>query len=104
MGEPRQKSIGVTPHEKAELEKAKDLYEAETGESADWGRFLAISAALALGALGIYKMAKSSKDRPRVECCNCGTRFAIAHSEPLPPFAQVMCPECGQELVVDLRH
>lgn len=104
MGEPRQRSIGVTPQEKAQLEKAKELYQAETGESADWGRFLAISAALALGAIGIYKIAKSSKDRPRVECGNCGTRFAIAHSGPLPTFVQVNCPECGNELVIDFRE
>ena len=101
MTEPRQKSIGVTPQEKAELDKAKELYEAKTGDSTDWGKFLAIASALALGALGIYKLAESKRDRPSVECPNCGIRFVIAHSGGLPRIAQVQCPECSEELVID---
>lgn len=103
MNEPRQKSIGVTPQEKAQLEKAKQLYESKTGDSADWGKFLAISSALALGALGIYKLAKAKKNNPSVDCPNCGIRFVIAHSGNLPPIVQVQCPECSEEIVIDLR-
>lgn len=101
MTEARQKSIGVTPQEKAELEKAKELYEAKTGDSTDWGKFLAIASALALGALGIYKMAKSNRNRPSVECPNCGTRFAIAYSVELPCIVRVRCPKCNDEVVID---
>lgn len=103
MKEPRQKSIGITPQEKDELEKAKELYEAKTGDSTDWGKFLAITAALALGALGIYKVAESNRNRPSVECPGCGTRFMIANSGRLPRIVQVQCPECSEELVIDFR-
>ena len=103
MNEPRQKSIGITPQEKAQLEKAKQLYENETGDRADWGKFLAISSALALGALGIYKLTKSKKGNPAVECPECGMRFAIAYPGNLPPIIHVQCPECSEEVVIDLR-
>ena len=101
MKEPRQKSIGITPKEKAQLDKAKDLYETRTGDSTDWGKFLAITSALALGTLGIYKLATSNRNRPSVACPNCGIRFAIANSEGLPRIVQVQCPECNEEVVID---
>ena len=104
MNEPRQKSIGISPQEKAQLDKAKHLYETNTGDSTDWGKFLAIASALALGALGIYKMAKSSRNRPSVECPNCGVRFVIAHLGGLPRAVQVQCPECGEDVVVDFER
>lgn len=103
MVEPRQKSIGITPQEKAQLDKAKHLYETETGDSTDWGKFLSIASALALGALGIYKLAEAKRNRPSVACPNCGIRFVIAHSGGLPRIAQVQCPECSEELVIDFR-
>lgn len=102
MGEPRQKSIGVTPQEKAELQRAKDLYEDQTGDRGDWGRFLATAAILALGALGVYKLATSDRSKPVVECRNCGIKFALAYSGHLPPAVHVRCPECNEELVVYL--
>lgn len=101
MNEPRQKSIGITAQEKAQLDKAKHLYETRTGDSTDWGRFLAITSALALGALGIYKVATSNRNRPSVACPNCGIRFVIAHSGRLPRIVQVQCPECSEEVVID---
>ena len=104
MTEPRQKSIGVTPQEKIDLEKAKQLYENATGERGDWGKFLAISSALALGALGIYKLAKSNRNHPIVECPECGSRFIVAYPGSMPPVVQVQCPECSEEVVVDLRE
>jgi predicted Zn finger-like uncharacterized protein len=103
MNEPRQKSIGITPQEKTELERARQLYEAETGERTDWGRFLAVTSALALGALGIYRLMRSNRSNPAVECPECGTRFTVAYSGNLPPIVQVRCPECSEELVIDLR-
>ena len=104
MKEPRQKSIGITPQEKAQLEKAKKLYEAETGDRGDWGKFLAITSALALGTLGIYKLTRSNRSKPVVECPECGNRFAVAHLGNLPPIVQVQCPECSEEVVIDLRE
>lgn len=101
MNKPRQKSIGVTPREKAQLDKAKNLYEAKTGDSTDWGKFLAITSAMALGALGIYRLAKSNRNRPAVECPSCGVRFVIADSKGLPRVVQVQCPECSEEIVID---
>lgn len=104
MNEPRQKSIGITPQEKADLEKAKKLYEAETGDNADWGKFLAITSALALGFLGIYKLAKSNRSKPTVECPECGMKFVLAYPGDIPPIVQIQCPECSEELVIDLRQ
>ena len=103
MNGPRQKSIGVSLQEKAQLDKAKHLYETNTGDSTDWGKFLAIASALALGTLGIYKLAKSNRNRPSVECPNCGVRFVIAHSGGLPGAVQVECPECGEEVVIQFE-
>ena len=103
MTEPRQKSIGITPQEKAQLDKAKHLYETETGDSTDWGRFLAIASALALGVLGIYKVLESNRNKPSVECPNCHIRFMIAHSGGLPRIVQVQCPQCSEELVIDFK-
>lgn len=104
MKEPRQKSIGITPQEKADLEKAKKLYETETGDRVDWGKFLAISSALALGALGIYKLTKSNRGNPAVDCPECGARFIIAYPGNMPSVVQVQCPECSEEVVVDFRE
>lgn len=101
MTEPRQKSIGVTPREKAQLEKAKALFERETGDRVDWGRFLGAASILALGALGIYKLATSNRNRPSVECPYCGIRFVIADSGGLPRIVQVQCPECNEEVVIN---
>ena len=100
MTEPRQKSIGVTPQEKDQLEKAKALYEKETGDRGDWGKFLAVASILALGALGIYKRAESNRSKRVVECPDCGMKFAVAYSGNLPPVVHIQCPECSEELVV----
>ena len=102
MNEPRQKSIAVTPREKAQLERAKALYEEKTGDSNDWGGFLAAASVLALAALGVYKLAKSTRDRPIVECPACGVRFPVAYSGRPPRVVHIQCPQCDEELVVDL--
>ena len=102
MGEPKQKSIGVTPHEKAQLDRAKALFEKRTGDPGDWGQFLAAASLLALAALGVYKLARASRTRPVVECPACGMRFPIAYSGDPPRVVHLQCPECDEELVVDL--
>ena len=106
MTEARQKTIAVTPREKADLEKMKALYQEDTGDVSDWGRFLAIASILALGALGIYKLVKASRNQPVVTCPNpnCGITFPVAYSGNLPPIVQVQCPGCSEELVIDVRR
>jgi hypothetical protein len=100
MTEPRQKSIAVTPQEKLQLERAKELYHKETGDRGDWGKFLGVASILALAALGIYKLATSNRSKPIVECPVCRTKFAVAYSGNLPPVVHIQCPECSEELVV----
>lgn len=106
MTEPRQRSIGLSPSEKARLDSAKRLYEERTGDRADFGKFLGIVTALGLGALGIYKLQHSSRKNPSGECPECGEKFSIAYSADLPPVVYVVCPnpECGTELVVDFTE
>ena len=104
MTEPRQKSIGITPEEKAQLQKAKELYENETEDHGDWGKFLAVASVLALGALGVYKLTKSNRSNPVIECPKCGIRFPIVYAGNLPPIVHVQCPECSEELVVDFTE
>ena len=104
MTEPRQKSIGVTPREKERLEKYKQLYEQNTGDKADWGKFLGVVSALGLVALGIYKLIESSKKNPSAKCPVCSKKFSIAYSDDLPPVVYVNCPYCEAELVVDFRE
>jgi len=102
MHKPRQTSIGVTPREKENLDRAKRLYEEKTGEKTDWAGFLGAVAALGLTALGVYGLAKGSKKKPAVECPHCGVRFAIPRYESLPWVIYVTCPECAEEVVVSL--
>jgi hypothetical protein len=106
MTEPRQRTIAVTPEEKSHLEKMKALYQQDTGDVTDWGKFLAAASILALGALGVYKLVKASRNRPVVTCPNpdCGIRFPVAYSGSLPPIVQVQCPGCCEELVIDFRQ
>lgn len=104
MTEPRQKSIGVTPREKARLDRDKQLYQQSTGDKADWGRFLGVVSALGLAALGIYKLTHSSRNNPTTKCAVCRRKFSIAFSVDLPPVVYVICPHCSAELVVDFRE
>ncbi len=101
MQKPRQTSIGLTPREKENLGKAKNLYEEKTGDRTDWGGFLGAVAALGLAALGVYALASSSRDKPTVLCPACDRKFPIGHSGDLPPVVYVTCPHCDAELVVD---
>jgi predicted RNA-binding Zn-ribbon protein involved in translation (DUF1610 family) len=104
MNEPRQKSIAVTPDEKTKLEAAKKKYENLTGEKADWGKFLGVMAMAGLAALGIYKIAKSTRANPVTDCPECGEQFSIAYADNLPPVVYVKCPSCGTELIVNMTQ
>lgn len=104
MTDPRQKNVPLTFKERQKLDTAKKLYEERTGDTGDWGKFLVAVTAVGLAALGIYKLVKSSKKRPRVECAYCGAVFPIAYSGEPPRVAYVICPECNEELVVDFSE
>jgi len=100
MGLRDQTSIGLTPTEKAELVKAKQSYEEQTGEQVDWGKFLGVAAVITLAVIGLHKVVQSSREKPIVECPECGNRFAVAYMNRPPPVAHVQCPECSEEVLV----
>jgi len=100
MGLRAQTSIGLTPTEKEDLVKAKKLYEEQTGEQADWGKFLGIAAGITLAVIGLRKIIESDRNKPRVECPECGNTFTVAYMKKLPPVAHVRCPECSEEVLV----
>ena len=100
MGLRDQTSIGLTPTEKEELVKAKKLYEERTGEQADWGKFLSVAAGITLAVIGLHKITQSNRNKPRVECPECGNTFTVAYINKLPPVAHVRCPECSEEVMV----
>ena len=101
MTEPRQKMIGVTPSEKAALDRAKAQYERSTQRREDWGSFLSKAVILGLVALGIYEMVRYNRDHPMVACPLCGGEFPLPYSEEFPEFTYIYCPHCGEQLVVD---
>jgi hypothetical protein len=106
MPNPKQRNLPVDKDEGIELERSKQLYEKETGETGDWGKALGILTLGGLAALGIYALAKASKPTEnswQVTCpnTNCGNTFPIATAGPLPRLAQVTCPYCQTEIVVD---
>ena len=101
MTDPRQKNVPLTFKERQTLDAAKQLYEEKTGDTGDWGKFLLTVTAAGLAALGIHKLVKANKNRPRVECVYCGAVFPIAYSGELPRVASITCPKCDKELVVD---
>jgi len=106
MPNPRQRNIPVDKDEGIELERRKRLLEEKTGQPADWGRALGILTLGGLAALGIYAWAKATRPTPttwQVACPNskCGAVFPVATSGSTPSLAQVACPCCQTEIVVD---
>lgn len=106
MPNPRQRNIPVDKDEGAELERRKQLYERETGETGDWGKALGILTLGGLAALGIYALVRATQPTPttwQVTCPNsiCRAIFPVATSGSLPRLAQVACPYCQTEMVVD---
>ena len=77
MGLRDQTSIGLTPTEKEDLTKAKKLYEEKTGEKTDWGKFLGVAAGITLAVIGLRKIIQSDRNKPKVECPECGRKFYI---------------------------
>lgn len=106
MPNPRQRNIPVDKDEGVELERRKQLYESKTGETGDWGKALGILTLGGLAALGIYALAKATQPTPtswQITCPNnnCGASFPIAAAGSPPRLAQVTCPHCQTEIVVD---
>ena len=106
MPNPRQRNIPVDKQEGAELQSRKELYERETGETGDWGKALGVLTLGGLAALGIYSLVKATQPTPKtwqVTCPNstCRMAFPVATSGSPPRLAQVACPYCQTEMVVD---
>ena len=106
MPNPRQHNIPVDKQEGAELQRRKDLYEQATGQTGDWGKALGILTLGGLAALGIYALVKATQPTPttwQVTCPNatCRAIFPIATTGTPPRLAQVVCPYCHTEMVVD---
>jgi DNA-directed RNA polymerase subunit RPC12/RpoP len=104
MTEYQKRHIAVSPQERRQLEEGKRRYEGRAGHT-DWGRFLAVATGVGLAALGIYALVRASQRNSttwQVTCPNrdCGATFPIVADSP-PQLAQVACPNCNTELLVD---
>lgn len=96
--------IAVSPQERRQLEESKKHFEERAGEG-DWGTFLGVATGIGLAALGVYALVKASQRNAttwQVICPNrnCRATFPIVTQSP-PKLAQVTCPTCNSELVVD---
>ena len=105
MTQPRQRHIPLNIGEREEMDRRKRDYEDKTGDVGDWGKFLANVSLAGLAALGVYTMAEATKRAPtvwQVNCSSCRVGFPIQAPNP-PPWrlAQVKCPNCSAELVID---
>jgi len=102
LPEYQRRHIAVSPQERRQLEEAKTRYEEERG-STDWGSFLAVVTGMGLAALGVYTLARATRRNAttwQVSCPSCRGTFPIVTQAP-PSIAQVTCPNCDAELVVD---
>jgi len=105
MDKRRQRPIPVTSQEREVLDKRKKKYEKSTGDSGDWGEFLATITLLGLAAAGIYKLVKAAKQPGQsvnVECIACRQTFVMALPNQVNRAVYIRCPHCQAELVVDL--
>jgi uncharacterized protein YbaR (Trm112 family) len=108
MAEPRQRNIPLNINERHELDRRKHDYESRTGDTGDWGKFLGTAIVAGLAALGVYALAKATKQAPtvwKVNCPQCSGMFPIQVPNP-PPWrvTQVACPNCSTELVIDFAR
>lgn len=104
MPEYQKRHIAVSPQERRQLAEGKEQYEGRAGQG-DWGTFLGVATGIGLAALGIYALARASQRNAttwQITCPNrnCGATFPLVTQAP-PRLAQVTCPSCNSELVVD---
>jgi DNA-directed RNA polymerase subunit RPC12/RpoP len=102
LPENQRRHIAVSPQERRQLEEAKAHYEQQRGR-ADWGSFLAVVTGIGLAALGVYAVTRPSRRNAttwQVACPACQSTFLFISQSP-PKIAQVTCPNCEAELVVD---
>lgn len=107
MADYKKRHIAVSPQERLQLEESKASYEKKAGET-DWGSFLGVATGIGLAALGVYVLAKASRQNSttwQVTCPNseCRTVFPVVTQAP-PALAQVTCPNCRAELIVDFGN
>ena len=105
MIQPRQRHVPLNTEVRQELDRRKRDYEDKTGDIGDWAKYLTIVSLAGMAALGIYAVAQVAKRGPtvwQVRCTRCGVIFPIQVPNP-PPWrlAQVACPKCTGELVLD---
>lgn len=104
MPEYQKRHIAVSPQERRQLEESKEHYQDRAGQT-DWGTFLGVATGIGLAALGIYALARASRQNAttwHVTCPNrnCGAMFPLVTQTP-PTLAQITCPSCNSELLVD---
>lgn len=107
MVERRQRPIPVTSQERRFLEEQKKRYENSSGDTGDWGKFLASMALLGLAAAGIYALANATKRTPQsvdVKCSVCSNTFIMAVPAGAVNIIHTKCPYCQSELVVNLGN
>lgn len=105
MVSPRQRPIPVTSAERDKLDAAKVSYERATGDAGDWGNFLGTVTLLGLAAVGIYALGKAaarSVQSVDVACEACGGSFLMAVPDGTPRAFLIVCPLCGEQIVIDL--
>lgn len=107
MADYKKRHIAVSPQERLQLEDGKASYEKKAGET-DWGSFLGVATGIGLAALGVYALAKASRKNAttwQVTCPNydCREVFPVVTQSP-PQLAQVACPNCRAELIVDFAN
>lgn len=104
MPDYQKRHIAVSPQQRLQLEESKQSYERRAGGT-DWGSFLRVATGIGLAALGVYLLARASRQNAttwRVTCPNQNCRAVFPIVAQLPPrLAQVTCPNCNSELIVD---
>jgi len=105
MTESRQRPISISSRDRGVLDSHKKRYEESTGEATDWGTFLGTVALLGLAAAGVYHLVRANKRSPQtvdVECFECRSTFLMAVPTSTGRAIYTTCPQCNQEIVVDL--
>ncbi|TAK33499.1 MAG: hypothetical protein EPO21_13060 [Chloroflexota bacterium] len=103
----RQRPIPINERERALLERHRELYRPEIGDT-DWGQFLRTATLLGLVGLGLYALAKAAQGSGQtagVVCtwAGCQHPFTLVIPDGVGRYVEAGCPSCGRQLVVDLK-